>query len=106
MESCRLHDEQLPQSPMPGDDHVPVGDLTDDPAIRGRAVVRLRAADDLRDTEFLPQHPIEMREETLRAFLAVGDEPDGLAAQRTGPRGKLAERRRAFVGGVKDVESS
>ncbi len=69
-----------------GNDRVPVGDLAHDVAIGRRAVVRLHAADDVGDAELLAQHPVEMGEETLRPFLAVGDEANGLASQRARPR--------------------
>src|ERR1044072_764475 len=52
----------------------------------------------------LAQQAVEMAKEALRAFLAVGDEADGLAFERIEPRRKLAGRRRLLRRGVEDTE--
>ncbi len=46
MESCALYDEQASSVAGAGDDHVPVGDPANDPAVGQGAVVGLGAADD------------------------------------------------------------
>src|SRR5262245_42204408 len=52
----------------------------------------------------LAQQAVEMAEEAFGAFLAVGDEADGLAFERAEPRRELAGRRRLFWRGVEDTE--
>src|ERR1044072_2189316 len=52
----------------------------------------------------LAQQAVEMAKEALRAFLAVGDEADGLAFERIEPRRKLAGRRRLLPGGMEATE--
>src|SRR4051812_5555551 len=72
--------------------------------IGGRAVVRLGAAHDVHDTMLLAQHLLEMHEEALGAFLAVGDEADSLSFECVEPRRGLAGCRRLSSGRIEDAE--
>ena len=51
-ESCRLHDEQLPQSPISGDHRVPTGDLVHDVPIGRRVKFDFDPQDDIGEPNF------------------------------------------------------
>jgi hypothetical protein len=64
-----------------GDHGLPAAELVDDVGVGGGAVVGLGAADHLGDVAALAQQAVEVVEEPGRAFLAVGDDADGLAGE-------------------------
>ncbi len=82
IESYRLHDEQLPQSPTPVTTACHFLISSTMCGVGGRAVVRLRPPYDSGNTELRAQHALELGEIALGALLAVGDESDGLAPER------------------------
>src|SRR5476651_1224440 len=73
--------------------------------VGGCAVVRLGAEDDVGHAVVVLQDLLEMPEETLGAFLAVGDEADGLARERIEARRELADRRLGAGRGIENSES-
>jgi hypothetical protein len=78
IESCKLHDEQLPIADA-CDNGIPFRNFIDDVGIGRRAVVRLLAPYDVSYSELLAQHAFELREVALGSLFAVGDETDGLS---------------------------
>ena len=76
--SCKLHDEQLPQSPQSSDGEIPTLCVVDDLVFGGSAVIRFCSQDYLSHLIALSKQPVHVGEESCRALFAIRDEPDCL----------------------------
>ena len=104
MESCKLHDEQLPQSPTPVTTACQVLISSTIERRPGRCSSIWSAKTTSSDAKIFAQHAFEVAEIAFSAFFAVGDEADGLALKRAGRAAGWPPACFHLIGGIETRE--